>query len=92
MLQYKQEIIKIKVVFINTDNGGFNYNYFTKITYYCSHLLSLIRTSAGSHGIAHTPSHLRIGPAPVLSVYHSCTIIVITTMLLEIYDTLKKFF
>ena len=30
--------------------------------------------------------------SPVLSVYHSCTIIMITTMLLEIYDTLKKFF
>ena len=47
MLEYKQEIIKIKVILINTDNGAFNYNYFTKITYR-SHLLSLIRTSAGS--------------------------------------------
>ena len=92
MLEYKQEIIQIKVVLINTDNGEFNYNYFKKITYYRSHILSLIRTSADSHGIAHTPSHLRIGPAPVQSGYHSCTILVITTMLLEIYETLKKFF
>ena len=40
---------------------------FMKITYYRSHQLSLIRTSAGSH-----PSHLRIDPAPVILYHDIC--------------------
>ena len=91
MPEYKQEIIKIKVVLINTDNGEWSYNYFMKnilsLTPIIAHTDLRRLTQDRSH-----PSHLRIGPAPVLSVYHSCTIIMITTMLLEIYDTLKKFF